>query len=199
MVGRSELKGLRCSRSGAGRALLGPRHRNSKTGKLCSGMWLRFKDWYLQKGAEIRFNRREESKVLVSPVPTLPFGTPVVVIALNSGGGLLETDVVEPCKGGAADVFDGVIGDQELLLGAAGQGEGRRLAAQTTRDGEKRCVFGNKWKTNLPPHEDVVAAFQGVVVKVVRVEAFCIFVKRLKLALEGNMQEAGESFIYLRF
>lgn len=44
----AKVKGLRCSGSGAGRALLGPRHRNSKTGKLCSGMWLRFKDWYLQ-------------------------------------------------------------------------------------------------------------------------------------------------------
>lgn len=48
----------------------------------------------------------------------------MVVIALNGGGGLLEADVVETCKGGAADVFDGVIGDQELLLGAAGQEEG---------------------------------------------------------------------------
>lgn len=62
----------------------------------------------------------------------------------------------------------------------------------------KRFVLKNKGKTDLPPHEDVVAAFQGVVVKVVRVEAFCIFVKRLKLALEGNTQEA-EAFIYLRF
>lgn len=59
----------------------------------------------------------------MSPVRKLPFGTPVVVIALNGGGGLLETDVVETCKRGAADVFDGVIGDQELLLGA-GQEEG---------------------------------------------------------------------------
>lgn len=121
---RSEVKGPRCSRSGAGRALLGPRHRNSKTGKLCSGMWLRFKDWYLQKGAEIRFNRTKKQKVLVPSVRKLPFGTPVVVIALNGSGGLLETDVVETCKGGAADVFDGVIGDQELFLGAAGQEEG---------------------------------------------------------------------------
>lgn len=56
---------------------------------------------------------------------------------------------------------------------------------------EKRFLLKNKLKANLPPHEDVVAAFQGVVVKVVRVEAFCIFVKRLKLTLEGNMQEAG--------
>lgn len=34
-----------------------PRHRNSKTGTLCSGMWLRFKDWYLQREAEICFKR----------------------------------------------------------------------------------------------------------------------------------------------
>lgn len=60
----------------------------------------------------------------MSSVRKLPFGTSVVVIALNGGGGLLETDVVETCKGGAADVFDGVIGDQELFLGAAGQEEG---------------------------------------------------------------------------
>lgn len=48
----------------------------------------------------------------------------MVIIALNAGGGLLETDVVETSKGGAADVFDGVIWDQELLLIAAEQKEG---------------------------------------------------------------------------
>lgn len=51
----------------------------------------------------------------------------MVIIALDAGGGLLETDVVETSKGGAADVFDGVIWDQELLLEAA-QEEGRQLA-----------------------------------------------------------------------
>lgn len=45
----------------------------------------------------------------------------MVIIALDGGGGLLETNVVETSKGGAADVFDGVIWDQELLLTAAGQ------------------------------------------------------------------------------
>lgn len=48
----------------------------------------------------------------------------MVIIALDSGGGLLETDVVETSKGGAADVFDGVIRNQELLLTPAGQKKG---------------------------------------------------------------------------
>lgn len=52
-------------------------------------------------------------------------------------------------------------------------------------------------KTNLPPHENVVAVFQGVVVKVIRVEAFGIFVKRLKLTLERN--KGGGLVTYLRF
>lgn len=42
----------------------------------------------------------------------------MVIIALDAGGGLLETDVVETGEGGAADVFDGVIWHQELLLTA---------------------------------------------------------------------------------
>lgn len=48
----------------------------------------------------------------------------MVIIALDGGGGLLEADVVETSKGGTTDVLDGVIRDQELLLGAAGQEEG---------------------------------------------------------------------------
>lgn len=53
-----------------------------------------------------------------------------------------------------------------------------------------------KKTTNLPPHEYVVAAFQGVIVKVIRVEAFGIFVKRLKLTLKRNrrMKEGNVSF-----
>lgn len=44
----------------------------------------------------------------------------MVIITLDGCGGLLETDVVETSEGGTADVFDGVIWDQELLLTAAG-------------------------------------------------------------------------------
>lgn len=40
----------------------------------------------------------------------------MVIIALNSGRGLLEADVVEACKGGAADVFDSVVWYEKLLL-----------------------------------------------------------------------------------
>lgn len=61
----------------------------------------------------------------------------MVIIALNGGGGLLETDVVETRKGGPTDVFDGVIRDQELLLRTAGQEEGWRLAAQMKTEGTK--------------------------------------------------------------
>lgn len=61
------------------------------------------------------------------------------------------------------------------------------MTARSSDNERGRFLLKNKLKTNLPPHEDVVAAFQGAVVKVVRVEALCIFVKRLKLTLEGNM------------
>lgn len=37
--------------------------------------------------------------------------------------------------------------------------------------------------TNLPPHEDVIAVVQHLIVKVIGVEAFGIFGKRLELAL----------------
>lgn len=47
----------------------------------------------------------------------------------------------------------------------------------------KKVSFLKK-NTNLPPHKDIVAALQAVIVKVVRVETFGIFVKRLKLTLE---------------
>ena len=38
------------------------------------------------------------------------------VVAFDGGSGLLEADVVESGEGGAADVFDGVIRDEEVLL-----------------------------------------------------------------------------------
>lgn len=47
---------------------------------------------------------------------SLPFWGPVVVVPLNRSGGLLETDVVEASKRRSADVFDGVIWNQELFL-----------------------------------------------------------------------------------
>lgn len=104
-----------------------PRHRNSKTGTLCSGMWLRFKDWYLRREAEFSL---QETQRKSTKAWQLPFGTPVVIIALDAGGGLLETDVVETSEGGPADVFDGVIWHQELLLTAERmKKEGWRLAA----------------------------------------------------------------------
>lgn len=33
----------------------------------------------------------------------------MVIVPLDSGGGLLETDVIEAGKGGAANVFDRVV------------------------------------------------------------------------------------------
>ena len=38
------------------------------------------------------------------------------VVALHRRSGLLEADVVEPGEGGPADVLDGVIGHQKVLL-----------------------------------------------------------------------------------
>lgn len=43
--------------------------------------------------------------------------------------------------------------------------------------------------TDLPPHEDVVAVAQRLVVKVVRVKTFGIFVKGLKLSLVTKNKE----------
>ena len=40
----------------------------------------------------------------------------MVVVALDGGGGLLEADVVEASEGRTADVFDGVVRYQKLLL-----------------------------------------------------------------------------------
>lgn len=49
----------------------------------------------------------------------------MVVVALDGRGGLLEADVVEASEGRAADVFDGVVRYQELLLGGDGGTDGR--------------------------------------------------------------------------
>lgn len=50
----------------------------------------------------------------------------MVVVALDGGCRFLEADVVESSKRRSADVFDCVIGDQELLL----QGEGQQSWGQ---------------------------------------------------------------------
>lgn len=47
---------------------------------------------------------------------------------------------------------------------------------------ERQRVSETFW-TNLPPHEDVIAAVQRFIVKVIRVEAFGILVKRFKFTL----------------
>lgn len=46
----------------------------------------------------------------------IPFWTPVIVIALYRCCRFLEAYVIKPSKRSTADVFDGVVGDQELLL-----------------------------------------------------------------------------------
>lgn len=47
----------------------------------------------------------------------------MVIVALYGGCRLLEADVIEPGKGSAADVFDRVVWDQELLLHTDGGGQ----------------------------------------------------------------------------
>lgn len=54
--------------------------------------------------------------LMETSVVLLPFRAPVVVVALNCCCGFLEANVVKSGKGCAADVFDCVIRDQELLL-----------------------------------------------------------------------------------
>lgn len=54
----------------------------------------------------------------------------MVVVALDGRCGFLEADVVKSSKGRAADVFDCVVGDEELLLrwgGWRGQFRGELL------------------------------------------------------------------------
>ena len=49
-------------------------------------------------------------------VQTPPFWEFVVVVALDGGIGLLETDVVKPGKGGSVDVRDPMVRDKKQLL-----------------------------------------------------------------------------------
>lgn len=60
--------------------------------------------------------RRKQSSVAARGV--LPFRAPMVVVALNGRCGFLEADVVESSERCTADVLDGVIWDEELLLEA---------------------------------------------------------------------------------
>ena len=45
-----------------------------------------------------------------------PFRVPMKIVALYTGGGFLEADVVEPGERGPRDVLDGVVRNQEVLL-----------------------------------------------------------------------------------
>lgn len=65
----------------------------------------------------------------------------MVIIALDGGGGLLEADVVETSKGGATDVLDGVIRDQELLLGEAGTDGIRKFLRKKPKKKQQQRTF----------------------------------------------------------
>lgn len=108
----------------------------------------------------------------------LPFWAPVVIVPLNRGRGLLETDIIEAGKRGAADVFDSVIWDQKLLL--LEQEDTAGVLERGSNRGDNRQVM---FSANLPPHEDIVTVVQFFIVKVIWVEAFGVFVKSLKLTL----------------
>lgn len=105
----------------------------------------------------------------------------MVIVPLDSSCGLLEADVIEASKGGAANVFDRVVWNKKLLLRA----QGKKVEVRPSSKHEER-VMRVKLCTNLPPHEDVIAVVQRFIVKVIRVEASGIFVKRLKLALKKS-------------
>lgn len=109
----------------------------------------------------------------------LPFRAPVVVVALDGCCGFLEADVVESSKGRAADVFDSVVGDEELLLRRVGDGEGSSEANYC------KIRSGSIWAAPyLPPHENIVRVLQILIVEIIRVERLCILVEGLELALD---------------
>lgn len=114
----------------------------------------------------------------------VPFRAPVVVVALNHCCGFLEADVIESGKRCAADVFDCVVGDQELLLEASGAESGRSYWDSVP---DVSCVtYGSSsiyTVPHLPPHENIVRVLQVLVVKIIRVERLCILVEGLELAL----------------
>ena len=47
--------------------------------------------------------------------------------------------------------------------------------------------------TNLPPHEDIVAVAQCLIVEVIRVKTFGIFVKGLKLSLVTKRRDHNKT------
>ena len=55
----------------------------------------------------------------------------MVIVALDSSCGLLKADVVEACEGGTADVFDGVVWNQKLLLAVQDKTSGGQSSAET--------------------------------------------------------------------
>lgn len=57
----------------------------------------------------------------------------MVIVPLNSGRGLLETDIIEAGKRGSADVFDSVIWDQKLLLLEQEAGVRERLGQRSQK------------------------------------------------------------------
>lgn len=40
----------------------------------------------------------------------------MIIKAFYRGGGFLEANIVESCKGGTIDIFDRVIGNQKMFL-----------------------------------------------------------------------------------
>lgn len=87
----------------------------------------------------VKEKKMTQIPLAVTCCAALPFRAPVVVVALDGCCGFLEADVVESSKGRAADVFDCVVGDEELLLRWGGDGEG-------SSEGE---LLQNKARLNL--------------------------------------------------
>lgn len=76
----------------------------------------------------------------------------MVIVALYGGCRLLEADVVEPGEGSAADVFDRVVRDQELLLHRQGRKVGDGHAP--TVSGPPCCPPGG---SKVPPSPGLAA------------------------------------------
>lgn len=60
----------------------------------------------------------------------------MVIVALDGGCGLLETDVIEAGEGGATYVFDSVVWNEELLLREQEETEWWLLKGPMKRDKE---------------------------------------------------------------
>lgn len=108
----------------------------------------------------------------------------MVVVALNRRRGLLETDVIEASEGGSADVLDGVIWNQELFL--------YQRERQCQEGGGSGSTDRVRLRSaHLPPHKNVVAVVQLLVVKVIRVEALGVLAKWLEFALQRDDEEVA--------